>query len=356
MIDENRRNPIVFWIFFSLFLLICFFVFAEPLPREFTASPVWYKKITGGASMPPSGTESPFVIDGISGFFSAEGFFHTVAAQSSSILMGETSWLALPPREPAIKTIMSMKAQALGSIPANEIPFFAGKRLFSTSIDTMRLASYTEKGEALWNYAFPCQLSAFDANEALAAAGMLDGSVELVGNDGKQLSIFSPGGSRLQVILGLSSSANGNYIAMVSGIDRQRLVILGRGDKDYRVVAHRYLESDFRTPVSVFILPDDRYVLYEQPDGIGVFSIDGKENIVLPIQAQTFSVHRGFKSDLYYIVAKNDDSAELIVFSPPDRILGRVLLPPGTDFYRFTAKSLFLGYESGLSRIDFKEE
>ncbi len=356
MIDENRRNPTAFWILFSLFLLVCFFLFPEPLPPEFTARPVWYKKITSDPALPPAGTDFTFSIGGKAGFFNPEGATYSVEPPSSAVLMGENSWLTLPPGNAAVKTVMNMQGEKLGSIPPAEIPFFIRNRLFSTSYDAMGLVAYSDLGKPLWNYTFPCQVSGFDANESVSVAGLIDGSVEILDKTGKQLLSFTPGGSRLQVILGISSSVTGNYVAMVSGIDRQRLVVLGRGDKDYRVVAHRYLESDFRTPVSVFILPDDRYVLYQQPEGIGVFSLDGKENAMLPVKAETFTVHQGYKKDLYFIMAKSKGNVELVVFSPPDRLLGRTRLPPETEFYRFSDRHLFLGYDSGLSRIDFKEE
>jgi hypothetical protein len=152
----------------------------------------------------------------------------------------------------------------LGSFGAG-LPFFSSGRLFSASMDGTTVTSHGKDGMSLWNHAFPSQVSAFAANEDMVIGGTVDGWLEAVNTTGERVLRFAPGGSRLPVILGVGVSPSSSWIAMLSGLDAQRLVVLGRGKSDYRVVSHRYLESAYREPARVAVLGDDRHVLYRQP-------------------------------------------------------------------------------------------
>jgi len=199
-------------------------------------------------------------------------------------------------------------------------------------------------------------LSAFSSGEAIVVGGTVDGWLEGVSPDGGRVFSFAPGGSRLPVILGLDVSRSGDWVAAVSGIDRQRLVVLGRGGADYRVASHRYLESDYREPVRVIVMDDDRHVLYRRPDGIGVWSVDGAVDGLLPVKADDFDAAIDEATGVAYIAARRGDKAEIVAFRLPDTLLGRIALPDNCEYIRFSGSSAFVGGRTWLARFDFVEE
>ena len=143
---------------------------------------------------------------------------------------------------------------------------------------------------------------------------------------------------------------------MLSGIDSQRLVVLGRGKSDYRVVSHRYLESTYRAPVRIAVLGDDRHVLYRQPEGVGVWEVSGKTSDTLPIMADDFDVYYHSEQGLAYLVADHAGTSEIVVFRPPAKLLGRIELGKSLDVVRIDGATIYLATPSAIARLDFIEE
>jgi hypothetical protein len=238
----------------------------------------------------------------------------------------------------------------------SEFPFFSGLRLFSAEEDGTGVMSYDSEGKALWSYSFPSQISAFAAGDGLVVGGTVDGWLEGVSSDGRQAFSFAPGGSRLSVILGLGVSRNGAWVAAVSGLDRQRLVVLGRGGTDYRVTSHRYLDSDYREPVRVIVMDDNEHVLYRRPDGIGVWSVDGSVDAVLPVKADDFDVAIDDALGVAYLAARRSRKTEIAIFRRPSTLLGRIGLPDSSEYVRFQGSTAYIGGRTWLARFDFVEE
>ena len=103
-------------------------------------------------------------------------------------------------------------------------------------------------------------------------------------------------------------------------------------------------------------MPDERYVLYRRPDGIGIWSVDGKIDELLPIMAEDFTVYYDSERDLAYVAARTRDSLSIVAFQPPTRILGRVELPQSSEFVRMDSSALYFGGMDGLYKIVFLEE
>lgn len=333
-----------------------FFVCAEPLSPELSAAPRWKSYVTDSTPRSPIPGADPafgFSVGRRYGYFKDDGSFRFVA-ESAELPAVSDSAFAVSTKD-GRTAIRAPDGTELGSAQGMK-PFFAGGRLYSAGADGTGLSAFGASGERLWTYSFPCQLSAFDSGDALAVGGTVDGWLEGVGPDGRKVFSFSPGGSRLPVVLGLSVSDGGDWIAAVTGLDRQRLVVLGKGGSDYRVASHRYLDSDFREPVRVVVLEDGRHVLYRRSDGIGVWSTDGAVDEVLPVKADDFQASIDEKHGIALLLAKSGRARTLAAWSLPSTLLGTLSLPESTEFARIEGSTVYLGAADWVARLDFVEE
>lgn len=336
----------------SLSLVAYFFLFPFPLASELTALPRWAVSLESArvSGEVPSGGGIPFSASGAYGYFSADGTIYYLDKAKGGAAVTEGAYALLD--EPALYSAATRARIAALS----GTPFFAGGDIYAAAADGTQLLSYGPDGARKWSYHFPSPLSAFASAGSLAVGGTVDGLLEGVSASGEQVFSFAPGGSRLQVILGLAVSPSASRIAAVAGIDRQRLVVLGRGGTSYRVDSHRYLDSDYRFPVTLAFLDDERYVLYPRPDGIGVWAVDGSRDAVLPIKADSFAVRMDPESGVAYLVARQGQKAELVVFYPPATVLGRVPVPKGVDYLRMEGSTLYFSTDGVLARVDFRQE
>lgn len=337
-------------------MLVYFFIFAEPLSAELSAVPQWRVFLdVDDTGSPASGPNLlAFAAGNRYGYFSPDGVMVHIAEAQAVIPISDSSYV-LPPSGKNSAVLMSPRGGQLAESTAL-LPFYSSGRLFSAEGDGTALSSYDEFGHKSWSYTFSCQLGAFSAGDKIVVGGTVDGWLEGVNAEGRNVFSFAPGGSRLPVVLGVGVSRSGDWVAAVTGIDKQRLVVLGRGGNDYRVASHRYLESDFREPVRVIVMEDDRHVLYRRDDGIGIWAVDGSIDTVLPVKADTFDVALDDSKGIAYLVARRGKKSEIVAFRLPDTLLGRISLPDSTEFVRFEGSSAYIGSQTWLARFDFVED
>ena len=352
MSDSGRTWNLLATVLVALALGAYFFLFPEPLGAELTPLARWSDALAPVARAQDAPVDAllPFSAGHRYGYFTKDGSWAFLADTEAGVQVGDQSYLLLG-AEPSLYDA--------GGSPGTDIPgfpFFNRGRLFSAGADGASVSAFDQFGTLVWTYALPVQVSAFASSERLAVAGTVGGVVQGIGMDGRTEFSFAPGGSRLEAILGLDVSPSGDLVAMVCGADRQRLVVLGKGGSDYRVVSHRYLDSDYREPVRVAFLDGGRWVLYRSDSGIGVWSSDGSLDTVLSVNADDFSVWYDEESSRAYVAARLPDSLSLVAFEPPNRILGRLALPPDTEYIRMDGGTLYFGTQTRLSRIDFVEE
>jgi len=359
--SEGKGRRSVFAVLVAVVLIaVYFFVFAEPLRPELSAAPLWTISLSAStAATPPDGADPTAVSFSTAsrfGYFYTDGSPGFVGEASGPVPVSDSSYVRAEAVPGGVNySLRSPAGSAFADLDASA-PFYSSGRLFSAEADGSGVAAYDGGGNRLWSYAFPCQLSAFSAGDDLAVGGTVDGWLEGVDSAGRRAFAFAPGGSRLQVALGLGVSRSGKWIAAVTGVDRQRLVVLGRGGADYRVASHRYLGSDYREPVRVVVLDDDRHVLYRRPDGVGVWSVDGEVDELLPVKADDFDVSLDEERGLALLVARRGKKAEVVAFRLPATLLGRVPLPDGSEYVRLIGSSVYFGAGDTISRFDFMEE
>ncbi|HOX49346.1 MAG TPA: hypothetical protein PLG14_09200, partial [Spirochaetales bacterium] len=212
----------------------------------------------------------PYRIAGNYGYFDEEGKVALKAASPFGVALAKGAYVAYD-RLPESLLLRSASGRELARVAEAGYPFFSAGRLFVMRPGQSSVAEIGPDGKALWSRDFPSIVTAFDASPGLALFGLMDGSLVGVGADGAELLSFAPGGSRVAGVYGCAVSPDGLMAAAVTGLDRQRLVVLERRSSAFRVTYHRWLESDFRRQVSMAFTEDGRYLAYEIPSGLGVY-------------------------------------------------------------------------------------
>lgn len=338
-------------------LVVYFFVFPEPLSAELSAKPRWALRVVetaaDGARAPVDAAEAlPFASARAYGFVSPDGRLLYAG-------MGQEGVQALGPKVLVARRGRSFVLGADGaegaSIPG-EAAFLAAGKLFSSDGSGSGVIAYDDYGVEQWRYRFAGHVTAFAAAADAAVAGTLDGRLEGVGLDGSRLFEFAPGGSRIEAVFGVALSPDGSRVAAISGLDPQRLVVLGRGGAGYRVVAHKYLASDYREPARVAFLEGGRYALYRRPDGVGILGLDEKVDGLIPVAADEFRAFYREGAPRAYLYAERGEAKSVVAFKAPALIYGSLNLPSSSLLIGMRGDALFIEYNDGLYRLDFTEE
>ena len=302
----------------------------------------------------------PYRIAGNYGYFDEEGKVALKAASPFGVALAKGAYVAYD-RLPESLLLRSASGRELARVAEAGYPFFAAGRLFVMRPGQSSVAEIGPDGKALWSRDFPSIVTAFDASPGLALFGLMDGSLVGVGADGAELLSFAPGGSRVAGVYGCAVSPDGLMAAAVTGLDRQRLVVLERRSSAFRVTYHRWLESDFRRQVSMAFTEDGRYLAYEIPSGLGVYDREKRAESKIAAAALSGVGLSSPERGLLLALEGGGASRGLLVASPSGRRLFTAPFAAAESFLARRGDALFLGMADGsgsasILRMDFKEE
>ena len=270
---------------------------ARPIPPETSIEPRWIVSLESGQASPlgaradgggaPGGAAAmdaaaagglpeplPFMLGRRFGFVEWGGALALSREKEGMVSISGGRWAEFG-AEPESVEIRGPGGEALAVVDRpGGYPFFLDGRSFVMGRGQDSISEICAEGRELWAFDFPGPVTVVDAAAGLLLAGTLDGAVALVDSSGRQAFFFEPGGSRLPAVLGAAISRDGSRLAVVSGIDSQRFLVLerfGAGPGDFRVVYHEFVGEGFRRPVHVAFAEGGRLIAFERQGGLGIY-------------------------------------------------------------------------------------
>ena len=368
---KTRRK---IWLAAGIVLFMAyFFCAARPIPLETVLIPRWLTSLetgkpvplvedpamTGGSDAWDSGSLIPFKLGSRFGYFDYEGRFSVNQVKKGNISLSGDRWAEYD-AEPERITVNSSGGETLGFIDnPRGYPFFLDGRTFLIGSEQNAISEIDGSGSLIWTYEFSSPLTCVDSAAGLLLAGSLDGVAGVLDSGGKQIFSFEPGGSRYSIILGCAISRDGSRLALISGIDEQRFLLLERfGTNDYKVIYHEFLDGDFRRPVYVSFIEEDRWIVFECSGGLGFFDVGSRQAGKVELQGNLSAIdHSGGQGLLFAIVSSplNDKAKELVGIRLPGRVIIEAPLKSEDVFLGRHDSRLFVGGKQTLVSFDLEK-
>ena len=251
-----------YWFILGILIFLAYvFAAAQPIPKETFLTARWLSSLESGIPVSldtysldrNSGDPDlliPFQLGGRYGYIADTGEFSINQIQKNYTSISENFWSEYEPF-PTVLEINDTRGRKVMEInDPDGYPFFLDDKFFLIGKGQDTVYALDDNGNIKWVYEFPAPLTCIDAAAGFVLAGTLDGTIELIDSDGKQfIPPYEPGGSRLAVILGCAISKDASRLAIISGIDDQRFLLLEKTGDRYRVVYHEFLSGGYRRPV-----------------------------------------------------------------------------------------------------------
>jgi hypothetical protein len=236
-------------------------------------------------------------------------------------------------------------------------PLFLDNRVFLVSAEQTALAELDDSGAILWTHNFTSLITTVDAAAGFIVAGLIHGAVEILDKRGMRVFSFEPGGSRVAVITGCAISADGSRVAIVSGIDPQRFLLLERyGDMEnieFKVVYHEFLETGTRQAVHVEFVDLDRSVAFERQGGLGIYDIASRSSIKLPLYGRIIEIDKvGSERVLFLLTAQEGIEKRLVAVRFPGTIIIDAPFKSQVFFLNRWENRVYIGGNMTLSSIE----
>jgi len=347
-------------IIISVLFVIYFFMAARQIPRETILVPAWLSSLESdapaleGVSGAP-GQLLPFTLGSRFGYVDSSGKFAVNRIKTSEIYLDEKMWTEYG-NMPSNIEIKNISQETIINIEnAKGYPFLLDNRVFIFGSEQNELSEIDNNGNVMWTYEYGAPLTCIDTAAGLVLTGSLDGIIEILNARGNRIYFFEPGGSRYSIIMGCAISRNGSQIGIISGIDRQRFILLerfGNSPGEYKVIYHEYLETGFRRPVHITFIDDDSQIVFEREGGLGCYNIKTRRSMFIPLEGRIAAIdNSGDKGLLFLIVSHPMQRNELIgIKIPQDNFFLQSFNMRNTIFLKapFRSSDVFLGRKDSM--------
>lgn len=207
---------------------------------------------------------------------------HEIAGlYTSSSMAVDDSWLAYSSGEGI--DILDSRGRLTSRIPDKGIPVSRNGNLYIFSLDRVSKVN-PGNGSIYWSMEFVSPVTVLDGRHDRTLVGLLDGRVYLVGDSGEILLNYRPGGSRFEAVYGGVMSPDGKRIAIISGIDPQRFVLLEERKNGFRPVTHHDTGTDFRRGIPMGFVRGDRQLVYENIQNVSSVNLLNFNIAELPLK------------------------------------------------------------------------
>jgi len=207
-------------------------------------------------------------------------------------------------------------------------------------------------GAVLWEREYLVPITVVDGSADRTLIGLLDGRIQLVDDDGRVLLDYQPGGSRLEAVYGGALSADGRRIAIVSGLDPQRFILLEERKNGYRPVSHHSTETDYRRRVAVGFVRSDAEVLYERSDGVADVALESFEVRRLEAPGRPVAWMDGPLDGFLTILGSDGDEAALRMVASNDRMMFHSILPSRVSGIQSVGDKLLIVDENRIAILE----
>jgi hypothetical protein len=360
---NNERSKVNRKLYFliggALLFVIYIFGAAKPVPVETVITNKWINSLTSTYPVAKSDAVGllPFQLGDRFGYVDKDGTFTINRVKKGYVSLSDDNWAefdAVPDKievhNPISSTLLSIDA-SLG------YPVFLDKRTFLVSSEQNAITALDDNRNVLWTYDFASPLTCIDAAADFLLAGSLDGSVEVLDGRGKRVFFFEPGGSRFSIIVGCAFTEDASKIAIVSGIDEQRFLLMERlsdsVNNEYRVVYHEFLGEGFRHPVHVAFVDNDNRVAFEREKGLGLYDIANRKSITLPLTGSIVAIDEtGSNRLLFLITAQSGIQKQLVAVKFPGSIMAEAPFKSEAVFLGRQDSVLYIGGGSALAAFE----
>jgi hypothetical protein len=360
---EKKKKK--YW-FAGVVLLFTGYVFiaARPVPVETILSPQWLSSLEStypdfsGSDEPGENREFlPFQLGDRFGYVDSGGRFTLNRVKRGYISLSKDYWAEYDPVPGAIEVRNPLNEEILTIENPRGYPLFLDKKIFLLSDEQNSLSALDDSGKVRWTYDFAAPLTVIDAAAGFTLAGSLDGTVEVLNDQGLRIFFFEPGGSRLSVILGCAISKDGSKLAIISGIDDQRFLLLDRlGDaesNEYKVLYHEFLNDGFRRPVHVSFIDHDNCIAFERQGGLGIYNIAARTGIKIPLEGEIVALDgSGDDHLLFTVTSQSKEQKRLVAIRLPGTVIIEAPFKSETAFFSREGSRIYIG--GGMTMASFE--
>lgn len=351
------KNKKIVVTFISLLVLLLYLILAvRPLGKEYHFEPEWETSILSSTETKTPDNAYPFKLSNKIGYFDSDGNINRLIYCYPGTKATISKEFYITYQTDAQNTeLFDKNGNSRGIIPVAGFPYLTDDRLFVFLPGGSSVSRCDDKGNVLWSYQGVLPITAFASKKTSTAIGTSDGTIKVFDTiTGELVLEYAPGGSDNPVILGLDITDDGNYIASVSGQDRQRFVLAHKENTQVKIIHHKFLSENYAHQCVVKFTDNEKSVVYNYKNGIGIFNLDTEKSTDIKIDSRIISVEES--ENIVFFLGKEQNAYTVYLVEKSNSLCGSFSFNANSAFIHADDNYLFVGKDNSLSKIDISKK
>jgi len=352
-----KNKKIAFSILFVILFTILYLILAgRPLGKEYHFEPEWETSILSPVTVSDSDKIYHFKLADKAGYFDEHGHItQTVNIPASYKASISNDYFSIYPLNAEKTDFYDKNGNKAGTIEDAGFPFFVDDKIFVFLPGGCSVSRCDSTGNVVWTYEGVIPVTAFVCKGNFTAIGLADGTIKVFNAESGEMTLeYAPGGSDYPVILGLDITADGNYIASISGQDRQRFVLAHKENTQVKIIHHKYINDNYAQQCLIHFTDDEKSVFYNYKNGLGIFDLTTEKSTQIKMAARIISVEES--ENLVFFMGVNKDKYTVYLIEKSNSLAGSFSFTAQTAFMRSDNENLYIGKNNSLSKINISKK
>ena len=319
-------------------LLVYILVSPEREGRIFRIIPQWI--INRNDSVSEASKDSrviPFRMGNIFGYFSKEGKLTYKDTVFYGVAQNDEKFINYSSITDQI-VINDSRGDFLNTVSTNGYPLFRNDRLFVVSTNRKKISEISLDGEQLWSDENLSEITSLDSNSSSVVAGYVNGDVMTVNQDYKIDRLFKPDLSRINTVYGTGISDNSEYIAVISGIEPQYMLLFRKNhDKFTKIFSYQFV-NNLRYSRLIDFTDDNKYLYFGSNKTFYCYNIEKRNLYKIPSAEKLIKVSYIHDRDIFCILSSDSGDVYRTVIAYSD---GRIIYDNS-----FSAENIYMKNDS----------
>lgn len=355
MKTKKKITPFLI-VFAIIFILLYILLAAKPLNKEYQYMPEWKISVSSPSisEVSDSTKKIPFNTGDSIGYFTPDGKVSLYQSYPSKVTISD-SYYAFYDTQASGISFYNNKGQLQGILDNDGFPHIEKENIYVFLPGGSSYSKCNNLGKVEWNVENIMPITAFNSNKDYTATGYADGNILIINNkNGEKEFTYAPGGSDYPVILGLDISPDGEYVASISGHNKQRFVLAQKELTQPKIIFHNFTENEYYSPCMVKFTADGKKVLYNFKNKLGIYSIPDKTNKFISIAKQVIQLEES--DDLFILLGRAKNKYTVYILDSTCNLTGSFSYSANSSFIKVTEGKLFIGKDNSISCINLLQK
>ena len=335
-----------------IFILAYIFLAVRPLEKKLDLKPEWTISVSEQTAEPNGDSRKLFAFktETAMGYYTPDGKIVSFIPLEKKSTISADFWTVYD-RDAENTPFFTPQNVQSGTLDKAGFPFFTANGLFVFHPGGASFSCHDTQGKTLWVHENYAPITAFDSSSAGCAAGYADGNLICLDKEGNVCADFYPGGSDTQIIFGAALSENGKYCASVSGLHKQRIVVVEIENDNTKIIYHEYLKDEFTEQTLVDFSSDGKYAFFNTKSGLISVLINERRSFFIPFKGKILNIAEFGSDDIFYVLDKKDSTYTVTVLCSGRYNKGSFSFEASSAFLQAGSGSVYVGRDNRISKM-----